>query len=80
MQVDPIKPTLKAPGIELFKLQCDKPLSKFGFNFNLRRFNENANFTNFGNAMLVLVRMATGEAGPGRCCQPRHLARLDHCA
>ena len=38
MQVDPIKPTLKAPGIECLKLQYDKPLSKFAFKFNLRRY------------------------------------------
>jgi len=37
VQVDPIKPTLTAPGIKLFKLKCDKPLSKFAFKFNLRR-------------------------------------------
>jgi hypothetical protein len=36
VQVDPIKPTLKAPGIECLKLQYDKPLSKFAFKFNLR--------------------------------------------
>jgi len=35
--VDPMKPTLKAPGIKLLKLKYVKPLSKFGFKFNLRR-------------------------------------------
>ena len=40
MQVDPIKPTLKAPGIKLLKLKCDKPLSNFAFNFNLRRYTQ----------------------------------------
>ena len=39
MQVDPIKPTLKAPGIKHLKLNSDEPLSKFAFEFNLRRFN-----------------------------------------
>jgi hypothetical protein len=38
VQVDPIKPTLKAPGIKLFKLEHDKPLSIFGSKFNLRRY------------------------------------------
>jgi len=38
VQVDPIKPTLKAPGIKLSKLRCGKPLSKLAFNFNLRRY------------------------------------------
>ena len=40
MQVDPIKPTLKAtlkaPGIQHLKLKCDEPLSNFAFSFNLR--------------------------------------------
>ena len=38
VQVDPIKPTLKAPGTKLLKLQYDKPLSTFAFKFNLRRY------------------------------------------
>ena len=38
MQVDPIKPTLKAPGIKLLKLEYDKPLSSFGFKIILRRY------------------------------------------
>jgi len=39
VQVDPIKPTLKAPGIERLKLIRDDPHSNFGFAFNLRRYN-----------------------------------------
>ena len=38
MQVDPIKPTLKAPGTERLRLECDEPLSNFAFKFNLRRY------------------------------------------
>ena len=38
MQVDPIKPKLKPPGAKRLKLECDKPLSKLGFKFNLRRY------------------------------------------
>ena len=38
VQVDPIKTTLKAPGIKLLKLKYDKPLSNFAFKFNLRRY------------------------------------------
>ena len=38
MQVDPIKPTLKAPGTKRLRLKCDKLLSHFAFNFNLRRY------------------------------------------
>jgi hypothetical protein len=37
VQVDPIKPTLKAPATKRLKLKYDKPLSSFAFNFNLRR-------------------------------------------
>jgi len=37
VQVDPIRPTLKAPGIKLLKVKYDKPLSIFAFKFNLRR-------------------------------------------
>ena len=38
VQVDPIKPTLKAPGIKLLNLNYDRPLSNFAFKFNLRRY------------------------------------------
>jgi hypothetical protein len=38
VQVDPIKPTLKAPGIKLLKLKYDKPLSSFALKFYLRRY------------------------------------------
>jgi hypothetical protein len=38
MQVDPINPTLKAPGTKRLKLKCHKLLSRFAFKFNLRRF------------------------------------------
>ena len=38
MQVDPIKPTLKAPGIKLLKLEHEKLLSNLAFKFNLRRY------------------------------------------
>ena len=39
MQVDPIKPALKAHGTKRLKLKCDKLLSSFTFKFNLRRYN-----------------------------------------
>ena len=38
MQVDPIKPTLKAPGTKRLKLKYDEPLSKFAFKLNVRRY------------------------------------------
>ena len=38
MQVVPVKPTLKAPGIKRLKLRYDELLSNFASNFNLRRY------------------------------------------
>ena len=40
VQVDPIKPTLKAPGTKRLKLKHDILLSSFSFNFNVRRYTE----------------------------------------
>jgi hypothetical protein len=38
VQVDPIKPKMKAPGSMLLKLRCDEPPSNFAFKFNFRRY------------------------------------------
>jgi len=38
VQVDPIKPSLKAPGTKRLKLIYDGPLSNFTFKFNLHRY------------------------------------------
>jgi len=38
VRVDPIKPTLKAPGTGRLKLKCVKLLSNFALNFSLRRY------------------------------------------
>jgi hypothetical protein len=38
VQVDPIKPTLKAPGTNRLILKYDKLISIFAFNFKLRRY------------------------------------------
>jgi hypothetical protein len=38
VQVDPIKPTLKAPRTWCLKVTRDKLLSSFAFKFNLRRY------------------------------------------
>jgi len=40
VQLDPIKPTLKAPGTKRLKLKSDEPLLKFAFSFNLRRYSQ----------------------------------------
>jgi hypothetical protein len=38
VQIDPIKPTLKAAGTKRLKLKYDGPLSHLTFKFNLRRY------------------------------------------
>ena len=38
MQVDPIKPTLKAPVTECLKLKYEELLSNFGSKFDMRRY------------------------------------------
>ena len=38
VQVDPIKPTLKASGTKRLTLKCDEPLSNVAFKFDLRRY------------------------------------------
>jgi hypothetical protein len=38
VQVAPIKPNLKPPGIKRLKVHHDEVLSNFGFKFNLRRY------------------------------------------
>ena len=40
VQLDPIKPMLKAPGTNRLKLKHDQPLSSFAFNFNLRLYTQ----------------------------------------
>jgi len=40
MQVDPIKPMVKAPGAKRLRLKNDESLSNFDFNSNLRRYTE----------------------------------------
>jgi hypothetical protein len=40
VQVDPIKPTLKAYGTKRLTLKSDEPLSNVAFKFNLRRYSK----------------------------------------
>jgi hypothetical protein len=64
VQVDPIKPTLKPPGIKLSKLKYDRPLSYFAFfKFNLRRYTvgDAGNLT-LGSAAVDDVRVYVGSA------------------
>jgi len=65
VQVDPIRPVLKAPETVLFKLRCDGPLSNVAFKFNLRRYR------------LVLDEgKEVDSAGLGKVCLPRHTTRF----
>jgi hypothetical protein len=48
VQVDPVKPTLKAPGTKRLKLCYATLLSSFAFNFDLRRYNLVATITSDG--------------------------------
>ena len=40
MQVEPMKPTFKAPGSKRLKLNHEERLSSLAFNFNLRHYSE----------------------------------------
>ena len=42
VQVDPMKPTLKAPGTKPLKLEHDEPLSSFAFKINLCHYTTGA--------------------------------------
>jgi hypothetical protein len=61
VQVDPIKPTLRAPGTKRLKLNCDVLLSTSAFKFNLRRYTE---------------ACIAAEVGAARHCPPRHPTHL----
>jgi hypothetical protein len=45
MQVDPIKPALKAPGTKRLKLEYDGPVSKFAFKISLPPYNKDKTVT-----------------------------------
>ena len=64
MQVDPIKPTLKAPGSKRLKLKYDKLLSSFAFNCNLRRYTEKGQSTGHAFFEFKDPRQGLGLATP----------------
>jgi len=53
VQVDPVKPTLKAPGTKRLKLKYDELLSNFVLKFSLRRYMKSAGFEVTEEADLV---------------------------
>jgi len=61
VQVEPMKPMLKAPGTKRLKLKYDILLSSFAFNFNLRRYTKLDDFDNACSAYEKAIDMA------GRC-------------
>jgi hypothetical protein len=65
-QVDPIKPTLKAPGTKRLNLLYDKPLSNFAFKFNLRRYNTDSEklMTGIGATGKIDVKQAGAYTRP----------------
>jgi len=63
VQVDPIKPTLKAPVTMRLKLKYVTSLSSFAFKFNLRRYNT----ADLAEAAAVLVVGGAVNSTAGRC-------------
>ena len=55
VQVDPIKPKLKASTSKRLKLRCDSLLSIFAFKFSLRRYSEEHNLAEGCQPPLVPV-------------------------
>ena len=68
MQIDPIKPVLKAPGSECLILSPDELLSSFAFKFVLRRYTEASDATTditSVHSAPSLSRMTTSSIGGG---------------
>jgi len=71
VQVEPMKPMLKAPGKRL-KLTYDKLLSSFAFKFNLRRYNPAADRPLLDlDIALLLVPATLGRAVQVDTIKPR---------
>jgi hypothetical protein len=62
VQVDPIKPTLKAPTTERLKLYNDELLSNAALKVNLRGYN-----TGYSSIALALALPPGGRLVVGRC-------------
>jgi len=66
VQVDPIKPGLKALGDKRLKLKYDELLSNFAFKFNLRRFTREKVFNGRGFLVAVVRRCKLTLSKPRR--------------
>ena len=73
VQVEPMKPLLKAPGAKRLKPKCDKLLSSFAFNFNLRPYNVVVMQELYNLKNAVGTELA---AGPGHSFTRPHTACL----
>jgi len=62
VQVDAIKPTLKAPGTKRLKLRCDVLLSTSAFKFKLRRYTMEDEDDD-----MIPPRQHDGDTTVGRC-------------
>jgi hypothetical protein len=60
VQVDPINPTVKAPGAMRVKLICDILLSNSAFKFNLRRYT----MEHASQVLLTLLESIEAQVGP----------------
>ena len=89
MQVDPIKPNLKAPGTKRLKLQFDALLSNSGLKFNLRRYAKRG-VEAFAEAMLVIPKTLAENSGYDaqagerscviKCSKPPYAPFTPHCS
>jgi hypothetical protein len=59
VQIDPIKPTLKAPGTKRLKLEHGEAPSHFGFKINLRRYTAGGTATPSPGAASGTTRLST---------------------
>ena len=80
MQVEPIKPLLKAPGTKRLKLKFEVPLSNFAFKFNIHHYTSD---TAYAGAQGSMQRgMGAGGLimgwGPPRCCEDYVIQRTLH--
>jgi hypothetical protein len=54
VQLDPFKPTLKAPGTKRLKLKHDRLVSSFAFKFKLRRYMKVVLSTNVAETSITI--------------------------
>ena len=77
VQVDPIKRTLKAPGINRLKLQYDEPPSNFALCFNLSRYTSASPTMTTTTTMIPPVALRQARLRFRRALLDSRRARLD---